>query len=80
MNKIELSKKQKEVVSILQRGGCLITSNEMKGAEVWDIVTNKSFRISNRVFWNLVDKGMIFQNMNKHQNYTITKYGKTIEL
>jgi hypothetical protein len=78
--KIKLSPKQKEVIKDLQNGWSLCTSSDVKGAWVSKSKNVKEYHINNRVFWNLVDKGLIFKNFRAHFNYTLTALGKTIEL
>lgn len=79
MNKINLTLKQNAVIYCLQNGWAMITDMEMKGAIVCG---NKfQFKITNRLFWNLVDKGLIYQgNWTEHRyNYVLTTLGKTIK-
>lgn len=72
------SKAQKEVIRDLQNGYVLITGNQLKGAVVGS--SKREYIIGTRLFWNLVDKGLVFQNMYENYNYTLTELGKQIEL
>lgn len=81
MTAIKLSKKQKEIIKRLQDGGALITDE----TSAW--ISNpknqpqyKDERLSLRVFFNLIKKGLIWQNYYEHHDFTLTKLGKTIEL
>jgi hypothetical protein len=76
--KIKLSEKQKEVIEDLQNGYILITNAEMKGANVAHI-DGTVYHINNRVFWNLVDLKLIFQDSSRQHSYVLTNLGKTIE-
>lgn len=76
---MKLTVKQNAVIWCLQNGWELITSNDIPGALV---VTKKhEYRISNRLFWNLVDKGLIYQgSWDKHRyDYVLTPFGKNIK-
>ncbi len=77
--KLKLSKKQKEVMKDLRNGYELATNSDTRGAEVCHKSGNQ-YHINNRVFWNLVDMGLIFQNIEERFQYTLTELGKTIEL
>lgn len=75
----ELTPKQNAVIWCLQNGWILITDSEMKGAI---IANNKlQYKINNRLFWNLVDKDLIYQGdwRNHRYNYVISKLGKSIK-
>lgn len=77
--KIKLTPKQKEVIKALQDDFILITGNDMKGADV--AKGYLYFHITNRVFWNLVDKGLIYQTGQEgHFNFELTPLGKSIPL
>lgn len=78
MVKIKLTPKQKEVVKRLQNGYVLITDCDNIGA--WVGSTKDQFYIGGRVFWNLVHKGIIYQELGYPFNYVLTQLGKTIQL
>lgn len=78
---MKLSPMQKLVIKKLREGWVLVTNSGMKGADVAGKVIEDKFHISNRVFWNLVDKGMIYQSgMEDRFYYILTEKGKTIKL
>lgn len=65
-----LSKLQKKVLNDLQNGYILVTSHQLKGG----IVCSKGdeYYITNRVFWNLVDKGIIVQQSQYPFHFVLT--------
>ena len=75
--KIKLTPKQNAVIYLLQNGWELITDSEMRGAEVCN--STHQFHINGGLFWNLVEKGLIFQNRMKGDWYTLTELGKEIK-
>lgn len=76
---MNLSAAQNKVIYALQNGFSLITSNTQKGAAVGS--KEGHFMINNRVFWNLVDKKLIYQSHNRdhHFNYILTDAGSKIK-
>jgi hypothetical protein len=78
MSEIKLTPVQNKVIWCLQNGWILITDSGMKGAIV-GATTKDQFKINNRVFWNLVDKGMIYQSLEWPFHYVLTKEGKSIK-
>jgi len=75
-DKIKLSPKQKEIVRHLQSGECLITDDMSAGYSIG----KQYVKINLRTFFNLVKKGIIFQDYNNHYDYILTELGKTIKL
>ena len=76
----DLTKKQKEVVIDLQNGWSLVTNNEVKGAWVSKSKADKEYHIDNGIFWRLVKKGLIYQQLSHPFNYVLTEQGKSIKL
>lgn len=76
---MKLTPIQKKVVSILQDEGLLFTDNTVKGAEVCD-KNNKTFHINNGVFWRLVNKGVIGQQLQYPFHYELTPIGEKIKV
>jgi hypothetical protein len=74
---IRLSQKQKQVIKDLQNDFVLITSNEVNGA--WVGNSKGQYHINNRVFYNLLDKGLINQELQYPFNYVLTTLGKIIQ-
>lgn len=77
---MKLTPKQNAVIYLLQQGWVLITSAYDK----FVTVAGKShqFNISITLFWNLVEKGLIYQSMNWEKDrfaYILTKLGKEIK-
>ena len=75
---IKLTPKQNAVIYCLQNGWILVTDSEVRGATV---ARNKiSFTINNGVFWNLVDKGLIYQGGNEvRHHFVLTTLGMKIK-
>ena len=78
--KVKLTAMQKRVIKDLQGDFILITDSSGKGA--WVGNSEGQYHINNGVFWRLVDKGLIWQDCSRygHNNYVLTKLGKTIQL
>lgn len=74
---MKLTPKQNAVMYCLQNGWMLITDCEMRGADVCS--KTHQFHINGNLFWNLVEKGLIFQNSAERFYYTLTDLGKTIK-
>lgn len=81
--KIKLTPKQQMVIELLQNGETLITNAAMGGERAYAGVTfgSTTIEISLRVFWNLVDKGLIYQGTwEEHRhNFVLTKTGKDLK-
>lgn len=71
---MKLTEKQACVIYCLQNGWVLITDNEMKGAIVGS--KQKEFHIDNGIFFRLVNKGLIYQELGYPFNYILTRLGK----
>lgn len=71
---LRLSPMQTKVVKDLQKAYVLVTGNQLRGA----IVSGKDgqYHIGSRVFWNLVSKGIIYQQIERPFNYILTAAGK----
>lgn len=78
VGKIKLSKLQKKVMKDLQAGYSIITNCDVRGA--WIGNKTMEYHINNRVFYNLVDKGFIYQSFRDDFHYVLTDYGKNIAL
>lgn len=73
-----LTERQNAVINCLQNGWVLVTDWDSKGADVCN--DNYQYHITNRLFWNLVDKGLIEQgNAQEFFNYGLTKVGQEIK-
>lgn len=75
---MKLTRQQNCVINCLQNGWVLITDSEHKGA----LVASKThqYRIGSRLFWNLVDKDLIYQGGSRdHHDYILTRLGATIK-
>ena len=76
-----LSKKQKGIVSDLQDGFVIVASSEHKGAWISKKGQLKGdYHIDNGVFWRLVKKGIIAQQVVWPFHYELTKLGKEIKI
>ena len=75
---VKLTNKQAAVIYCLQNGWCLITSNESKGA--WVAKDKFDFHINNGIFWRLVRKGLIAQQLGHPWDYVLTRLGETIKV
>lgn len=78
MKEVKLTPVQNKVIWCLQNGWVLITDSSMKGAEVGN-TAKECFHISNRVFWNLVDKEMVYQMLEWPFYYVLTQQGEKIK-
>lgn len=80
---MKLTPKQNEVIYLLQNGEILITDSDTKGALLTNSTKtiNGSIRLNNRIFWNLVDKDLIYQGswMESRCSFILTKKGKEIK-
>lgn len=78
---MKLTKQQNMVINCLQNGWVIITDSEYPGA--WVGNSSYQFKIVGRLFWNLVEKGLIFQDhghgFGHHWNYILTDEGKGIK-
>lgn len=76
--KLPLTPKQSCVIFCLQQGCVLMTSSQYRTA--WVGNTKGQFEISGRVFWNLVDKGLIKQTTWESDDfdYILTPLGKKV--
>ena len=80
---MKLTNKQKEVIKDIQCGACICTDSSMKGAVISypTSLGGKQYHINNRVFWNLVDKGLIAQGGHReHFNYLLTTVAEKLKL
>lgn len=73
---IKLSAKHNFIIWCLQNGWELITNNEMRGATCAN--EHYQFQISHTVFWNIHDKGLIWQNIETNF-YELTPLGKKVK-
>ncbi|MEM1337290.1 MAG: hypothetical protein AAGF96_06045 [Bacteroidota bacterium] len=67
----ELTKRQKKVVNDVFNGAVIITDREMRGA----VISGKGkadYHIDNGVFFRLVEKGWIYQQLRKPFDYVLT--------
>ncbi len=72
-----LTNKQNCVIYCLQNGCCLITSSEVKGT--WIGGKKGQFHINGSIFWNLYNKGLIYQRSEKHgYDYGLTLLGEKL--
>jgi hypothetical protein len=67
----KLTKRQKQVMIDICNGGELITSSEVNGAWIGFRKEDKrkDYRINNGVFFNLLNKGVIFQDGRRSHGY-----------
>lgn len=75
-----LTKQQNKVINCLQNGFSIITGSEMTGAVIRN--GEHQFNIGSRLFWNLYEKGLIFQDCGHGHGtwyYILTELGKTIK-
>lgn len=77
LQEVKLTKKQEIVIYALQNGFQLITDNSAPGA----LCCNEevAFEVRSQVFWNLVTKDMIYQEMEWPFDYVLTDAGKKIK-
>jgi len=75
---MKLTPRQKKVIKDLQNGYVLITDNSTTGA--WVGNHKEEYRINNRLFYNLMDLGLIIQQYKLPFDYILTPEGKTIQL
>ncbi len=79
MSELKLTPKQNQVIWCLQNNWILVTSCDMKGACV-SLNKENQFNINNGVFYNLVDKGLIYQSGAESGFwYLLTSLGKSIK-
>lgn len=80
--KLKLSPKQTQVIKDLQTGGVLVTDSSTRGAWIGFLRgdNRQEYYIGNRVFWNLVDKGLIMQELGGQFNFELTDAGRTLPL
>lgn len=80
---MRLTPKQQMVIELLQNGESLITSAGGGGEKPYAGVTygKSTIQLSLRVFWNLVDKGLIMQGDWEHDRYgfILTEQGKQLK-
>ena len=76
--KLRLTPKQNCVIFCLQQGCCLITGSQYRTA--WVAGNKGQFEISSRLFWRLVDMGLIKQTTWESRNfdYILTALGKKV--
>lgn len=77
---MKLSPLQIKVIKCLQNDWWLFTDNTIKGAEVISENGKEQFHVSNRVFYNLLQKDLIYQQHEHPFNYVLTLEGETIKL
>ena len=67
----KLTKRQKEVMIDVCNGGMFITDSEQTGAWISfeKGIDKDDYHIHNGVFFALVNKGYIYQDMNRHFGY-----------
>jgi hypothetical protein len=82
MNKIKLSKKQKEVVKLMQDGWILLVGQSETNGSVYQYVSKGYDRVdfNATVFYNLVGKGIVFQQQHHPFNYVLTSLGESIDI
>jgi hypothetical protein len=73
---MELSEKQKWVVRLLQSGEVLIVDRDYVAVTE----RKKTHRLDVRVFYNLIQKGIIAQQFRHPFDYVLTKLGSEIKL
>lgn len=79
-NDLKLTPKQKKVVRDVRDGGYVIITNcEMRGAIIGR-TSGDQYEIGTRLFWNMVDKGLIYQQLGYPFNYVLTEKAKNIKL
>lgn len=82
-NKTRLTPKQQMVIELLQNGESLITSAGGGGEKPYAGVTcgKDCIQLSLRVFWNLVDKGLIRQGdwQTDRFGFVLTKEGRELK-
>lgn len=77
-----LTPKQQMVIELLQNGELLITNSANPPYEkAYAGVTYRgpTIQISLRVFWNLVEKDLIYQQQTPPFNYILTEKGKSLK-
>ena len=78
---MKLTPAQNKVINCLQNGFSISTDSEVCGAVIG--TSDFEFNIGNRLFWNLVDKGLIMQDT-AHRvggtwGYILTELGENIK-
>lgn len=74
---MKLTPKQDYVIHCLQNGWVLITDQDYKGAIVGN--HKNQFHINNGIFWRLVEKGLIHQELQSPFNFVLTNEGSKIK-
>lgn len=77
MGKITLTKKQNDFIYCLQNGWVIISSNESKSVVCGNL--KSQFTVSATIFWNCVNKGLIYQQSQSPFHYILTQEGKEIK-
>lgn len=76
---MKLTPRQNEVIWCLQNGWILIANSEHKGAWV-SKDGGGQYGIGTRLFWNLVDLGLIYQGGERHGfSYILTPLGLEVK-
>ena len=74
---MKLTPKQDAVIWCLQNGWILITDSELNGALV--AKNKKQFHINNGLFFRLLNKGLIAQQIGPPFEFVLTESGKLIK-
>jgi hypothetical protein len=74
---MKLTPKQNQVINCLQNGWVLITDRDSK--EIWCGDNEAQFSFGRWLFWNMVEKGLISQELTLPYNYILTSLGRDIK-
>mgnify|MGYP000521872651 CR=1 FL=1 len=73
MKKADLTKKQLEVVTDIFNGGVFVCDKYTPGAWVSGMPEKEDYHIDNGVFFRLVNKGAIWQQLSRPFNYVLSR-------
>lgn len=82
MKTMKLTPKQQMVIELLQNGESLITAAGDAMDKPYAGVTygKECIQLSLRVFWNLVDKGLVYQGGQRERHcFVISELGKSLK-
>lgn len=73
---IKLTRTEKKIIRDILNGWALITDSSMKNVQLWGTGQNW-YWISAALFWRMVERGLIYQQLEYPCNYIITRFAKS---
>lgn len=79
--KISLTKKQKEVVELMQNGWILLVGQSETNGRVYQYISKgfDNIYMNATLFSNLISKGMVYQQQRHPFDWVLTDLGESIE-